>query len=336
MRAWQIEGAFGLENLRAVERPVPEPGPGEALVRLEAVALNSRDLQMIGGAYNPRQPLPLVPCSDGAGVVEAVGPGVDGLSGGESVVTMMNPRWTAGEPRRETIRATLGGPLDGTLAEYVVLPASGAVPYPSHLEPVEAATLPCAALTAWSALVVHGGVEPGDCVLTLGTGGVSIFALQLAQLCGARVIVTSSSDAKLERAAELGAWRGINYRETPEWGKEVQQLTDGQGADLVVEVGGADTLPQSIRAVAIGGTIALIGVVSARQGPLNVVPVFMRQVRLQGVLVGHRQSFEALCRAVAEHRLRPVVDRVFPFDEAPAALTHLASGDHMGKVCIRL
>lgn len=336
MRAWQIEGEFGLDNLVLSERPTPEPGPGEVRVRLEAVSLNSRDLQMVEGAYNPRQPLPLVPCSDGAGVVEALGDAVEGIEVGERVATMMTPRWVAGEPRREVIRATLGGPLEGTLAESVVLPASGAVPYPDHLSPVEAATLPVAGLTAWSALVVHGGVTAGQTVLALGTGGVSIFALQLAQLLGARVIVTSSNDAKLERALELGAWRGINYRDTPEWGRAVQELTGGEGADLVVEVGGADTLPQSIRAVAIGGTIALIGVVSSRRGPLNVVPVFMRQVRLQGVLVGHRQSLEAMSRAVARHEMRPVVDRTFPFDEAPAAMRYLEGGSHMGKVCIEI
>lgn len=336
MRAWQIEDDFGLDNLRLVERPAPEPGPAEVLVRLEAVSLNSRDLQMIEGAYNPRQPLPLVPCSDGAGVIEAIGEEVDGLETGDRVATMMTPTWVGGAPRREMIRTTLGGPLDGTLADYAVLPASGAVPYPSHLSPAEAATLPIAALTAWSALVVHGGVTAGETVLTLGTGGVSIFALQLAQLLGARVVVTSSSDEKLARARELGAWRGINYRDIPEWGERVQELTEGEGADLVIEVGGAETLPQSIRAVSIGGTIALIGVVAARQGPVNVVPVFMRQVRLQGVLVGHRESFEAMSRAIALHQMRPVVDRLFPFDEAVEALRYLAGGRHLGKVCVEL
>lgn len=336
MRVWQIEESFGLDNLSLAERPTPQPGPGEVLVRLEAVSLNSRDLQMIEGVYNPRQPLPLVPCSDGAGVVEALGAGVDGIEVGERVATLMTPTWIAGAPRREMIRTTLGGPLDGTLAEYVVVPASGAVPYPPHLSAVEAATLPVAALTAWSALAVHGGVTAGDTVLTLGTGGVSIFALQIARLLGARVIVTSSSDEKLERARELGAWQGINYRQTEEWGKAVQELTDGEGADVVVEIGGAETLPQSIRAVAIGGTIALIGAVAARQGPINVVPVFMRQVRLQGVLVGHRQSFEAMCRAIERHRMRPVVDRVFPFDEAPEAIRYLDGGSHLGKVAIEI
>ena len=336
MRGWQIEGGFGLDNLRLVERRRRSAGPGEVLLKVEAVSLNSRDWQMIEGVYNPRQPLPLVPCSDGVGRVEQLGEGVESVSVGERLCTMLTPTWTAGEPRREMIRTTLGGPLDGTLAEYVVLPASGAVPCPEHLSSVEGSTLGCAGLTAWNALVTHGGVTAGDTVLILGTGGVSIFALQIADLLGARVIVTSSSDEKLARAREMGAWRTINYVDTPEWGREVQTLTGGRGVDVVVEVGGARTLPQSIRSVRIGGTIALIGVVSARQGEINVVPIFMRQVRVQGILVGHRESFEAMTRALCQHQMRPVVDRTFPFDEAPQAVRHLASGRHLGKVCIEV
>ena len=336
MRAWLIEGAFGLDNLHFVERQRPSAGPGEVLLKLEAVSLNSRDWQMIEGVYNPRQPLPLVPCSDGVGHVVEVGEGVEGVSIGERLCTMLTPTWIGGEPRREMLRTTLGGPLDGTLAEYVVIPASGAVPCPEHLSSVEGSTLPCAALTAWNALVSHGGVTAGDTVLILGTGGVSIFALQIAGLLGARAIVTSSSDEKLARVRELGAWRTINYVDTPEWGREVQSLTGGRGVDVVVEVGGARTLPQSIRAVRIGGTVALIGVVSGREGPINVVPIFMRQVRVQGILVGHRESFEAMTRALGQHEMRPVVDQTFPFGEAPQAVRHLASGRHLGKVCIEI
>ena len=336
MKAWQIEGGFGLDNLRLVERQRPAAGPGELLLRVEAVSLNARDWQMIAGIYNPRQELPLVPCSDGVGRVEEIGAGVEGFAVGDRVCTMLSPQWTSGEPRRELIRGTLGGPRDGTLQEYMVLPASGAVPCPATLSAVEGSTLGCAGLTAWNALVTHGGITAGDTVLTLGTGGVSIFALQLAGLLGARVIVTSSSDTKLARARELGAWQTINYRTTPEWGREVQTLTDGRGVDLVIEVGGAETLPQSIRAVRVGGTIALIGVVSARQGPLNVVPIFMRQVRLQGILVGHRDSFEAMNRAVELHGMRPVVDRTFAFEDAPAGLRYLESARHFGKVCIEV
>jgi NADPH:quinone reductase-like Zn-dependent oxidoreductase len=336
MRAWQIDGGFGLDNLRLVERPAPRPGPVDVLVRVEAVSLNSRDLQMIEGAYNPRQPLPLVPCSDAVGRIEAVGEAVDEGWLGRRVCTAMVPGWVGGAPRRELIRDTLGGPRDGTLAEYVVLPGSGVVPCPENLTAVEGSTLGVAGLTAWNALVTHAGLTAGGIALALGTGGVSIFALQIAGLLGCRAIVTSSSDEKLRRATELGAWRTINYRETPEWGRQVQALTGGRGADVVVEVGGAATLPESIRAVAIGGTIALIGVVSGRQGPLNVVPIFMRQVRLQGVLVGHRESFEAFARAIEACDLHPVIDRVLPFEEAPQALRHLASGEHFGKVCIAL
>lgn len=336
MRAWQIEGGFGLDNLRLVERDDPRPGPGEVAIRIEAVALNARDLQMVEGVYNPRQTLPLVPCSDGAGIVEEVGDGVQGLVAGDRVGTTLAPSWTSGEPKREMIRTTLGGPLDGTLEEVLVVPASGAVPIPDHLEAVEAATLGCAGLTAWNALVTFGGVTAGDTLLALGTGGVSIFALQFGRMLGAEVIITSSSDEKLHRAQQLGATATINYRKMPEWGKAVQELTGGRGVDVVVEVGGAETLPQSIRAVKLGGTICLIGVLSAREAPVNVVPIFMRQVRLQGILVGHRESFEAMNRAVFQHQLRPVVDRTFPFEEASDAFRYLASGAHFGKVCIEV
>ena len=336
MRGWQVEDGFGLDNLRPVERPRPQPGPGEILLRVEAVSLNYRDLMMVEGLYNPRQPLPLVPCSDAVGTIEGVGEGVREWSGGERVCTTMTPDWIAGSPRRDVIRSTLGGPLDGTLQEHMVLPGHGVVRCPSHLEAVEGATLVVAGLTAWNCLVTFGGLRPGGVALILGTGGVSVFALQLADLLGARAIVTSSSDEKLERARQLGAWRTINYVDVPEWGRAVQELTEGAGADVVVEVGGAGTLPQSIRAAALGATISLVGVVAGGAGRLDVVPIFMRQLRVQGVLVGHRESFEALNRAVEAAELRPVVDRVFGFDEAPEAFAYLKSARHFGKVCIGL
>ena len=336
MRAWHLEGSFGLENMRRVEVERPVPGAEEALVRLQAVSLNARDLMMVEGSYNPRQPLPLVPCSDGAGVVEAVGEAVSELAPGDSVCPLFAPFWMSGEPARETMRATLGGPMDGTLREYLVLPASSLVQFPGHLEPVEAATLPCAALTAWSALVTHGGIGEGDTVLVQGTGGVSIFALQIANLLGARVVITSSSDTKLERARQLGAWETVNYVSEPRWGRRVRQLTGGGGVDHVVEVGGSSTFSESLQAVRVGGTISSIGIVGAREGVLSVVPIFMRQLRIQGILVGHRESFEAMSRAFDQHRLAPVVDRVFPFEEAPEAMRFLASGGHFGKVCIEI
>ena len=340
MRAWRVEGAFGLANLRQVELPDPEPGPGEVAVRLRAASINYRDLLMVEGKYDPRQPLPLVPCSDGAGEVVAFGPGAErrapGLAVGDRVMPIFAQGWLGGRPRRDVVGTTLGGPLDGTLAEAMTVRAESVVKVPDHLSDEEAATLPCAAVTAWNALT--GAPDPpvraGDTVLALGTGGVSIFALQLARLLGARVIVTSSSDEKLARARELGAWEGINYRTTESWGKRVRELVP-EGVDLVIEVGGGETLPHSLRAVASGGTVALIGVLAGRPAQLDVASVLMRSVRVQGVLVGSREQFEAMNRAIAGHELRPVVDRVFGFDEARDAFAHLAAGRHFGKVVLR-
>jgi NADPH:quinone reductase-like Zn-dependent oxidoreductase len=335
VRAWRIEGAFGRENLRLVQAEEAAPARGEVLLDVLAVSLNYRDLLMVEGGYDPRQPLPLVPCSDACCRVAALGEGVDGLAVGERVCPLFAQEWLAGEPTRARLRSTLGGPLPGTLRERLVLPATGVVPAPDHLDDAAAATLPCAGLTAWSALAVEGRVRPGDTVLVLGTGGVAIFALQVARLLGARVVVTSSSDEKLARARELGAWEGINYRREPEWGRRVRQLTGG-GADHVVEVGGAGTLAQSLRAVRPGGTISLIGVLAGSSAPLSVTPILMQQVRVQGVLVGHREGLEGFLRAVAQHRLQPVVDRRFPFAEAPEAFAHLAAGRHFGKVVVEV
>jgi len=334
MRAWQIEGGFGIDNLKLVERPEPEPGPGEVLLRMRAASLNYRDLMMVRGHYDPRQPLPLVPCSDGVGEVVAVGDGVERVAVGARVATCFTQTWIGGPPSRERLRATLGGPLDGTLAEKMVLSAEGVVEVPEHLTDAEAATLPCAALTAWSALVEQGGIRAGDTVLVQGTGGVSMFALQLARLHGARVVVTSSSDAKLERARALGAWQTVNYREDPSWGKTVRKLTGGVGVDLVVEVGGAGTLEQSLKAVAIGGTVVVIGVLSGVASELNILPLLMQQVRMQGILVGSRDGFEAMNRAIAAAGMRPVLDRTVPFGEVPEAFRVMQRAEHFGKIAI--
>lgn len=334
MRVFQIQESFGLENLRLSERPDPSPGPGQVLLKMRSVSLNFRDLLMVRGHYNPRQPLPLIPCSDGVGEVIAVGDGVTRVSVGDRVATIFSQTWIGGPPSAEKLSGTVGGPLDGTLAEQMVLSADGVVPVPEHLTDSEAATLPCAAVTAWSALVEQGSVVAGDVVVVQGTGGVSIFALQFAQFLGARVIVTSSSDAKLERARELGAWKTINYKEDAAWGKTVRRLTDGIGADHVVEVGGAGTLEQSLRAVRVGGQISVIGVLSGVASEINIIPILMQNVRLQGILVGSREGFERMNRAIVAHGLRPVVDRVFPFDDAPDAFHHMASASHLGKICI--
>jgi NADPH:quinone reductase-like Zn-dependent oxidoreductase len=327
VRAVEIRGAFGLDNLALVERPDPRPGPGQALVRLRAASLNYRDLLTAEGKYNPKQKLPLIPCSDGAGEVVEVGEGVTRVQPGDRVCAIFAQRWIAG---------VLGGPLDGTLAELAAFDQEGLVKVPEHLSDEEAATLPCAAVTAWTALVTAGGVTAGDTVLVQGTGGVSLFALQLARLLGAQVIVTSSRDDKLARAREMGAAEGINYKETPEWGVRAKELTGGAGVDHVAEVGGAGTLQQSLRAVRFGGTISLIGNLTGTKTELLLTQVFMQNIRLNGILVGHRESFEAMNRAIALHRLRPVIDRVFPLAEARAAFDHVAAGDHFGKFVIRI
>jgi NADPH:quinone reductase-like Zn-dependent oxidoreductase len=333
MRAVEIRDAFGLDHLAFAERPDPVPGPGQALVRIRAASLNYRDLLTVEGKYNPKQKLPLIPCSDGAGEVVAVGDGVTRVRPGDRVSAIFAQRWIAGEPTRERLRSTLGGPLDGTLAELAVFDQEGLVKIPEHLTDEEAATLPCAAVTAWTAL---DGITAGDTVLLQGTGGVSIFALQLAHLRGARVIITSSSDEKLARARELGATERINYRETSDWGAKAKELTGGTGVDLVVEVGGAGTLKQSLQAVRMGGTIALMGNLAGTTAEIPLPLIFMQNVRVQGILVGPRESFEALNRAVAFHHLHPVIDRVFPLEEVRAAFEHMRAGGHLGKVCVRI
>ena len=336
MKVFEIRDAFGLDHLVAAERPRPVAGPGQVVLRMKAASLNYRDLLMVTGRYDPRIPLPLIPCSDGVGEIVEIGPGVESRKVGERVATLFCQRWPAGEPTREGLRSTLGGPLDGTLAEFVALPESGVIPVPEHLTDTEAATLPCAALTAWSALVTWGGVRAGQTVLLQGTGGVSIFALQMAQLLGARAIVTSSSDSKLETARRLGAWQTINYRRDENWGKTARGMTGGSGVDLVVEVGGAGTLAQSCRAVRPGGRISLIGVLSGHSSDLDILPIVMQNLRVQGILVGARDGFEAMNRAIAQHELEPLIDRVFPFDECREALAYLGGGLHVGKVCIAI
>lgn len=319
MKAWQLED-WSIERLAVVERPQPRPGRGEVLLRMKAASLNYRDLVVLRRGYGPQTgELPLVPVSDGVGEVAEVGAGVTRVAVGDRVC----PSFFQGGK-------SLGGPLDGVLQQSMILEESFLFKVPAHLSDEEAATLPCAALTAWSAIVVEGRTKPGDSVLVQGTGGVSLFALQFARLCGARVTVVSGSDAKLERAKALGAERGFNYRTTPEWGKETG------GHDVVVEIGGAQSLPQSLRAVRAGGTICLIGVVSGQSMALPLGPIFTRRVRLQGIRVGTPAEFDSMLRAVEQHRLQPVVDRAFAFDELRAALDYLASGAHFGKICLRI
>jgi NADPH:quinone reductase-like Zn-dependent oxidoreductase len=336
MRAFEVQGAFGLDRLTLVERPSRKPGPFEVRLRVTAVSLNVRDYMMVAGAYNPRQKLPLVPCSDGVGVVEEVGPGVTKVKVGDRVIPSFFQGWSAGEPTRAKGATALGGPLDGTLAEEMVAREEGLVPAPAYLSDEAAATLPCAALTAWNALVGHGKLKPGETVLVQGTGGVSIFALQIARMCGARVIVTSKSEAKLARAKALGAFAGIDYTAVKEWGAEAKKLAGGAGVDHVVEVGGAGTFEQSLRAVRPGGSIYVIGVLSGAAPAVSLVPILMQNIRVQGILVGHREAFEDMLRAFTAAELQPVVDEVFPFAEAKEAFAAMEKARHFGKIAIRV
>jgi NADPH:quinone reductase-like Zn-dependent oxidoreductase len=336
MRAYQLQDDWSIDNLRRVERPDPSAGPGQVLIRLRAASLNFRDLFVLKRGYGASTgTLPLIPVSDGVGEVVALGEGVTRVALGDRVCPMFFPDWMGGAPRAALLAAILGGPRDGTMAELMAIDARSVSRVPAHLSDAEAATLPCAALTAWRALVSEGRVKAGDTVVVQGTGGVSLFALQFAKLLGACAIVTSSSDAKLERAKALGADALINYRRTPEWGAAARDLAGGEGVDHIIEVGGEQTLGQSLRAVRVGGTLSLIGVLSGGKMDVRLGPIVTRAVRLQGVTVGSREDFEAMARAIEQHRLRPVIDKVFPFDDLRPALDHLSSGAQFGKVCIR-
>ncbi|HTO61430.1 MAG TPA: NAD(P)-dependent alcohol dehydrogenase [Bradyrhizobium sp.] len=336
MKCFELQGPDGFDALKPVDRPVPQVGAGEVLVRLKAATLNYRDLLTVKGGYGSRQKFPLVPVSDGAGVVEQVGGGVKQFVAGDRVIGSFFESWLGGEPSEAKMHAALGGAVDGVLAEYRVFPAHALVKTPPHLSDVEAASLPCAGVTAWSAVVKLGGIRPGQSVLTQGSGGVSLFALQFAKMSGARVIATSSSDAKIERLKSLGADVTINYKTTPDWGKKARELT-GHGVDLVVEVGGVGTLNESIRATRIGGTIAFIGVLAGPPAGNSRLPLMvMQQQRLQGVTVGSVDDLQAMCNAIAAHEMKPVIDRIFAFDQVKDAFAHMASGAHFGKVAIAI
>jgi NADPH:quinone reductase-like Zn-dependent oxidoreductase len=335
MKAYELRASFGIDSVVPVDRPEPRPGQRQVVVRMKAFSLNYRDLLVIKGLYNPKLRLPLVPLSDGAGVVEAVGDGVTRVKVGDRVAGIFMQQWLAGSVTEAMARSALGGAIDGALAERVLFDEDGVVRVPDHLTDEEAATLPCAAVTAWHALVAEGGIRAGDTVLTQGTGGVSLFALQIAGMHGARVIITSSSDAKLERARQLGASEGINYKTTPDWERRARELTGGVGVDHVVEVGGANTLGRSLKAVRMGGRISLIGVLAGAQGEVSPLPAVMKNVRIQGIFVGSRAMFEDMNRAVALNNLHPVIDRVFGFDEVREALRYMESAAHFGKICIR-
>ncbi len=337
MKVYEIQDSFGLDHVRISERPVPVPGTGEVLIKMRAASLNYRDLGVINGFYNPNLKLPFIPVSDGVGEVVGLGEQANRFKLGERVSGIFTQSWISGEPAQEGWSSTLGNPLDGLLAEYVVLNEKGLVRVPDHLSDEEAASLACAGVTAWHAIVEEGKVKSGDTVLVQGTGGVSLFALQFAKLHGASVIVTSSSDDKLARAKSLGADFGINYRSTPDWDKTVLELTHGRGADHVVDVGGAATLNQSLQALRLGGQISLIGILSgASVESFNIIAALQKKARLQAINVGSRDMFEAMNRAIEQNALRPVIDRIFPFEQSVEALRYLAKGTHFGKVCITI
>ena len=335
MRAYEIQ-KFGLHGLKMEQRSKPTPGARQVLVAIRACSLNYRDLLTILGHYNPRQPLPLIPMSDGVGVVEQIGEQVQDIKVGDRVAGIFAQKWLAGPFTPQARASTLGGPLDGMLAEYAILNEQGVIKIPEYLTDTQAACLPCAGVTAYNALFETGGLRAGQTVLLLGTGGVSILALQQAKASGARCIITSSSDEKLSRAKSLGADEIINYKTHPDWEKRVREITGGRGADVVLEVGGAATLPKSISSVKFAGRIALIGVLGGVKTDLAVTSILMKQVRVQGVFVGSKEMFQKLNDLISLHEIRPVVDKVFEFDEVHKAFEHMQKGSHFGKIVIRI
>jgi NADPH:quinone reductase-like Zn-dependent oxidoreductase len=331
MRTWQIS-SFGVDSLEFVERPMPAPGPGEVLVKVCAISFNYRDLLMVKGLYNPKLKLPRIPCSDGAGKIAAVGEGVTAWKPGDRVAGIFMQNWQDGILTAAKAKGALGGDIDGMLAEYVVLKENGLVAIPEHLSFEEAATLPCAAVTAWNALAA-GDLQPGGTVLIQGTGGVAIFALQFARFRGARVLGISGSDEKLERAYSLGLDAGLNYRENPDWDRWAAEETNGEGVDLVVEVGGVATLPRSLRAIRIGGTIAQVGLLTGSAEPLPIPSILHKMARIHGIYVGSRKDFLEMNKAITLGVLRPVGEN-FHWAQAREALSRMEEASHFGKLVL--
>lgn len=334
-RAFHLAATDGAFELTQRRHDVAEPAAGQVLVRIGAASLNYRDLLTLQDPVSNRDGL--VPLSDGAGTVVAVGSGVSRWKAGDRVIANFFPTWQEGPfPAAALATALGGGQTDGMLSEYVVADAASLVDVPGHLTLVQAATLPCAAVTAWHALFERGQLQPGETVLVQGTGGVALFGLQLAAAHGAKVIVTSSSDAKLERASALGAWKTINYKTRPDWDAAVLELTDGQGVDHILELGGPDTYDKSIAAVAPGGRIAQIGVLTGFGSQPNILPLQFKNASINGICVGSVQHFERMNRFLSKHRIQPVIDKTFSFEQSPAAFLHLKSAAHFGKVVIDL
>ncbi len=333
---------FGIDTLQQVDLPRPELTPGTVLIKVHAVSLNYRDLMMVKGLYNPRMALPRIPCSDGAGEIVALGEGVTRAQVGDRVCGIFMQRWLDGSLTAEKSKQALGGDTDGMLTEYALLHQDGVLRFPEHLSYEEAATLPCAAVTAWNALHYAGEpatpAQPGDTILIQGTGGVSIFALQFAKLLGCTVIGTSSSDEKLEHARTLGLAQGYNYKQQSDWARWATEVTGGNGPHRIIEVGGAGTFGHSLRAVRAGGVLTQIGVLSggATSDPLNLTPILHKQIRIQGIYVGSRAMFEEMNASIAKSKLHPVIDRVFSTDQIREAFHHMESGSHFGKIVIRV
>jgi NADPH:quinone reductase-like Zn-dependent oxidoreductase len=337
MRAYQLpKGGAGIDALVLAERPDPKPAYRQVLVKVKACSLNFRDLGIVRGSYRMPVRENLVPLSDGAGEVIEVGPGVTRVKVGDRVAGCFFQRWVGGEPPADVHTSALGGGTDGMLAQYVVLEEEGTVRIPEHLSLEEGATLPCAGVTVWHAMMEHARLLAGQTVLLQGTGGVSIFGLQLARAMGIQAIITSSSDDKLARAKALGANHGINYKATPDWEKAALEYTGGRGVDHVVEVGGAATFARSFGALRVGGKITMIGGLSGPATEINPGLIFSRRANVQGISVGSTQMFEAMNRAISANGLKPVIDKVFPFEAAQDAYRHMASGAHFGKIVIRV
>ncbi|WP_417512795.1 zinc-dependent alcohol dehydrogenase family protein [Minwuia sp.] len=335
MRAWEIISGDGVDALHLAKRETPEPGPGQVRIRMHANSINYRDLTTIEDPVSRKLPFPTVPNSDGAGVVTAVGAGCS-LKEGDRVTSCFFEDWTGGEISAAAMASALGGARQGVLAEEVVLPERGVVPTPDHLTDAEAATLPCAALTAWHALTLPRPVLAGETVLLLGTGGVSVFAQQFCAMMGVNTIVTSSSDAKLARMKELGAGEAINYRNTPDWDAAVLELTNGKGVDRVVEVGGPGTFDRSVNAVRVGGLVGLIGILTGVAGQASPTAIMRKSVTVRGIYVGSRDMFLDMNRAITTHGLKPVIDQTFDFDDARAAYHTMRGAGHFGKLVIEV
>lgn len=334
MRAYEVVSDGGVDALALNDRQSPEPGKGELLVAVRASSINYRDLSTIEDPVARGIKYPLIPNSDGAGEVISVGAGVTRFKTGDRVAGCFFQNWTDGRVTAAAMASAMGGAIDGMLAEEVILSEAGAVPVPAHMSYQEAATLPCAGLTAWNCLVEQGGLKAGNTALFLGTGGASIAGLQIAKMMGARAIITSSSDEKLERARGLGADELINYREIPDWDTRVLELTDGNGVDVTIETGGGGTLEKTIEATRIGGTISLIGVLT--DGTINPTSIMRKSIRMQGVYVGNRRMFEDMNAALTVNRVHPVIDQVFDFEDARSAYHAMRGAGHFGKLVVKI